>query len=621
MKLLVTGGSGFLGRRVVTRALDRGHRITVLVRGDRAEQIVRQLGAESVRGDLDDPAAVDRAFHAVAGDALVSIASLGTGHATTIIGAAERAGSQRAVFVSTTGIFTTLDPPSKQVRTAAEETIQRSDLDWTIIRPTMIYGGPDDRNMARLLALLARCPVLPVPGGGHHLQQPVHVDDLAEVVLNVLTTDVAVRRCYNIAGPTALTFREIVTAAGDAVGRRVVCLPVPVGPVRALVGAYERRADRPRLKSEQIARLVEDKHFPIEDARTDLGFAPRSFTDGIRAEARLLRAAERPRARSSSLAAFPATSTPARTPARGKVLVSDLLCINVVAGPYAALRFAAAVATNIRAVVSTGTLTAADEAMAGREWTFRPLDGVKITLPGTAFGGAREMYCRGVYFALPGYAPAAGEVVVDLGANQGLFSVLAARAGADVIAVEAQRGFAALLARHARANDVSHRIQLVHALVGSGSGVLSDPAARRTATHWDGEVEDLRLTDVLERGGVDHVDLLKMDIEGSEFALFGDPGWLAAVDRIVMEVHPPFGSPAALKAILDRHGFDATLLDNASRVCTDLGEARSGYLYAHRRSRIPSSRGPAGGTSSGSAGVTGTRPSDPQAVSDAGVTA
>lgn len=291
MKLLVTGGSGFLGSRTVRHAVAVGHQVIGLARGSAAADRLAALGAEVVRGDLDDSVVVCDAFASAKADALLNIASLGFGHADTIVAATVQAQITRAVFVSTTGIFTTLDPPSKQIRLAAEETIRASGLDWTIIRPTMIYGGPDDRNMARLLTLLRRWPILPVPlpGGGQHLHQPVHVNDLAKLVVRAVEADVAIGHTYTAAGPSPLTLRQLVAQAGTAVSRRPRCVPVPVEPVSALVGAYERRSARPRLKSEQIARLTEDKVFPIDDAARDLGFTPRPFATGIQQVAALCR--------------------------------------------------------------------------------------------------------------------------------------------------------------------------------------------------------------------------------------------------------------------------------------------------------------------------------------------
>ena len=284
MRLLVTGGSGFTGRHLVRAAVDAGHEVCAIVRSAESARTVDALGAAAVPGDLDDPASLDAAF-ATPADALINIASLGFGHAPVIVASAEDAGLRRAVFVSTTAVTTALPAPSKRVRLAAEQTVRQSALDWTILRPTMIYGAPGDRNLSRLLQVLQRTPVLPLPGGGHRLQQPVHVEDLAAALLAAVGTERAIGRTYAIAGPEALPFRDLVRHAGNAVGRVPRLVSVPLRPTIALLRLYERLAPRPRIKAEQLERLAEDKAFSIEEAARDLGYAPRSFPEGIAAEA------------------------------------------------------------------------------------------------------------------------------------------------------------------------------------------------------------------------------------------------------------------------------------------------------------------------------------------------
>jgi uncharacterized protein YbjT (DUF2867 family) len=288
MRILVTGGSGFLGSSVLPDLVDRDHQVVALCRSTTAAIAVAGLGAEVLQGDLDDSAGLDVAFSQSGAHALVNLASLGFGHAATIVAAAEEAGIQRALFVSTTAIFTSLPVASRAVRVAAEETIQASGLRWTIVRPTMIYGRPGDRNLARLLAFVRRSPVVPLPGGGHRLMQPVHVDDLARFIATALETDAAVGRAYDAAGPEPLTLRQIVEATGQAVGRRPRLVSLPLGPAIAAVRAYERLSAKPRLKVEQLQRLNEDKTFDI-GAAVSLGYAPRSFAAGIEAEVALVR--------------------------------------------------------------------------------------------------------------------------------------------------------------------------------------------------------------------------------------------------------------------------------------------------------------------------------------------
>ena len=128
----------------------------------------------------------------------------------------------------------------------------------------------------------------PVPGGGRQLQQPVHVEDLAGAVLTAAERPEAARRRYDVAGPEPLTFAEVLRASAVAVGGRVHLMPVPLAPVIALTRGYERVSRRPRIRVEQWQRLAEDKAFPIDAAARDLNYAPRPFTEGIRAEAAAL---------------------------------------------------------------------------------------------------------------------------------------------------------------------------------------------------------------------------------------------------------------------------------------------------------------------------------------------
>jgi len=288
MRLLVVGGSGFLGGYVLRAAALGGHQAVALARSPAAARRVAACGARPLPGDLDDARRLDEAFAAARCEALVCLASLGFGHGPAIVAAAEEAGLRRAVFVSTTAVTTTLHPPTRQIRLAAEQQIRGCGLDWTILRPTMIYGDAGDRNLSRLLLRLSRAAVLPVPAAGGCLHQPVHVADVAGAVLAALQRPAATGARYDVAGPEPLPFAELLGTCARAVGSRTRFIPVPLAPLVPLARGYELMSRRPRIRAEQLRRLAEDKAFAIDDAVRDLGYAPRPFADGIGDEARLL---------------------------------------------------------------------------------------------------------------------------------------------------------------------------------------------------------------------------------------------------------------------------------------------------------------------------------------------
>ena len=284
MRVFVIGASGFTGRHFLASA-PANWQIGALVRSPEAAAVVQSVGAQPLEGDLDDQRTILTALQKWSPDVTICIASLGFGHAPAIVDSLLGAGANRAVFTSTTSIFTRLNPSSKGIRLAAEDTIIGSGLDYTILRPTMIYGAPGDRNMERLLSKLITIPLIPAPHRGRALQQPVHVNDLAEALIASVAEPQAVGHAFNVAGPDPLSFADIVRQAGGALNRPSRVLPVPTKLLRSIVAVQEKLLPRPRITTEQIDRLVEDKVFDITPARTVLGSDPRSFADGIAMEA------------------------------------------------------------------------------------------------------------------------------------------------------------------------------------------------------------------------------------------------------------------------------------------------------------------------------------------------
>jgi FkbM family methyltransferase len=262
-------------------------------------------------------------------------------------------------------------------------------------------------------------------------------------------------------------------------------------------------------------------------------------------------------------------------------LVNEVSAVAQTCGPQTGALYLGAVARRLPEVLRTRSLAIADSEMRGRSAHYR-LFGVDIDLPGRVFSGAREMYCRRVYFANPRVALREGDTVVDLGANVGLFTLLAAVKCQRVIAVEAQSGFKAEIEANLRAHGVAQKAEVEVALVGAASGVLADPDAFLRASHFQGELPPhLTMPELMQRHGLSRIDFLKSDIEGSEFDLFRDAtAWLPRVDRIAMEVHAHAGSPVALCEQLRAAGFQIEYRSPQLKPMPP--RETDGYIYAYR---------------------------------------
>ena len=278
MRIFLTGGTGFTGSYVARRLIERGHAVRALVR-QTSNCSSLPAGVETVSGTLEDVGRLSSFMRS--SDALVNVASIGFGHVPGIVRAAHEAGVGRCVFFSTTALFTKLNAKSKCVRLEAERTIRESGLDWTILRPTMIYGSTRDRNICRLVRYLARFPIIPVFGNGRSLQQPVYVDDLANAVVKVLDSHATVRSAYNLPGPAALSFNEVIDTIVSKLGRRVRKIHLPAAPFIVTLRTMESRGIVLPIKSEQLERLNEDKSFEYCDAKRDFSYDPIPFHAGV----------------------------------------------------------------------------------------------------------------------------------------------------------------------------------------------------------------------------------------------------------------------------------------------------------------------------------------------------
>ncbi len=282
MKIFVTGATGFTGSRVVPLLLQSGYEVRCLYRPSSDRSLLPQPQIEWVIGDLSNTQALTSAMQGT--DALVNIASLGFGHADSIITATKNANIKRAIFISTTAIFTQLNAKSKKVRVAAELTIESSGLDYTILRPTMIYGSSRDRNMWRLIRLMKQSPIIPIVGSGNHLQQPIFVDDVAQAIVSCLSNQNTIRKSYNIAGKHPLTYNAVIDTIAEKINKRVWKIHIPTKPVLTMLNVFEKMHLPFPIKAEQVLRLNENKNFSYAEAEKDFGFVSKSFEEGIQNE-------------------------------------------------------------------------------------------------------------------------------------------------------------------------------------------------------------------------------------------------------------------------------------------------------------------------------------------------
>lgn len=285
MKILLTGGTGLPGGELPGLLTAKGYEVRCLVRPQSPN--LARLAPERVEisyGDAGDETSLYKALRGV--DAFLHIAGLE--YTPQVLSAGRRAEVGRLVIVGSTSVHSVYEHRSGW-RRKMEDAVRESGLDWTIVRPTMIYGSERDKNMHKLLGFLDRLPFYPIFGNGQNLWQPVHYEDLALAMLKVLENPGAVHQSYDLPGARPITYLDLVHTAAAALGKKPWLIRLPIESVRrALRMAEYARIPLP-IQSEQVMRLREDKAYPYEKSRQELGYTPRGFAEGIAQEAARLR--------------------------------------------------------------------------------------------------------------------------------------------------------------------------------------------------------------------------------------------------------------------------------------------------------------------------------------------
>ncbi len=244
--ILVTGGTGFVGQEVVGELLALGYKVRLLVRHpQRAARFAHHPRVELVRGDALQPetlpaamAGVRAVIHLIGIIAETSRVTFEQAHVDAtrhLLAAARQSGVTRWIQMSAAG--TRAKAPSRYHLTKweAEELVRQSGLDWTIFRPSLIYGHDERDRLLNLLRLALSAPFdliqlysFPLLNGGRAHVQPVNVREVAHCFAHAVAKEAGIGRTYDLVGPVSLTWREMVGKILAALGKKALYEEIPL---------------------------------------------------------------------------------------------------------------------------------------------------------------------------------------------------------------------------------------------------------------------------------------------------------------------------------------------------------------------------------------------------------
>jgi uncharacterized protein YbjT (DUF2867 family) len=292
--IVVLGGTGFLGTRLVARLIKDGHRVTALSRDrEQHKHLLVLPGLTLENCDVYEEAQLSERFRGK--DVVINLigilnergfSGLGFRRAHTeltrgVLLAARSAGVGRLLQVS--ALNAAVDAPSYYLRTKgdADQLIRESSasLDWTIFQPSVMFG-PGDSFLNRFAGLLASIPFAFPLAKPNARFQPVFVDDVIEAILRCLNGGAGSRQVYELGGPQIYSLREIVGLVAKLTGHRrwIVGLPDFAGRTQALIMDFV--PGRP-FSSDNYRSLTIDS-VCAEDGFARLGIKPQSMVASAR---------------------------------------------------------------------------------------------------------------------------------------------------------------------------------------------------------------------------------------------------------------------------------------------------------------------------------------------------
>jgi NADH dehydrogenase len=293
MRVLVTGGTGFVGPQVVRAVAASGHDVRALVRSpdSKAATALAASGCELVPGDVTDPESVRAAVEGC--DAVVHLVAIIKGSRADFerimkqgtrntVAAGKEAGVGRFVLMSALGTSerTKTLTPYYEAKWDEEQAVKESGLEHVILRPSFVFG-PDGGTLEIFMRQVRWLPVVPVVGT--RKLQPIWVEDVAAFAAAALTAPGAANRTLDLVGPDVVTWAEVFDGIKRALGKRRLTFRLPIGLARAGAAVIERLPTQIPISRDALTMLeFEDNVGDPAPAAEALGVTPIGLAEQLR---------------------------------------------------------------------------------------------------------------------------------------------------------------------------------------------------------------------------------------------------------------------------------------------------------------------------------------------------
>lgn len=291
--VLITGSSGFIGRHLVENLAGEGYRLICFDRRPFPTHQNPNKNTTYILGDLDDKESLERTVREA--NVCIHLASVINSKDETafervniqgmsnIIEMSSKYNMTKFVYISSSDVVVNPDSLYGQSKARAEELLRSSSLDYTILRPTVVYGRYDDKNISSIIKTINNSPVVPILGDGEYTRQPLYIEDLIYTIKKCIQIELSNRKTYHVGGRSILTMNDIIQTILRVLNKKRLKVHLPLNMTKNLCLLFAPWSPQLRRHVQQFMSIEKDKFLNIKSTEEELDFKPTEFESGLRA--------------------------------------------------------------------------------------------------------------------------------------------------------------------------------------------------------------------------------------------------------------------------------------------------------------------------------------------------
>ncbi len=289
--ILVTGAGGFIGQATVQELLKKNYKVRGLIRNPPSSLQKKTSQSEWILGDMREASILEKATEGA--KAVIHLAARKSDEKDSytvnvegtrkLVEACKKNKVERIVNISTQATLFRPRGVYGETKAEADEILNRSGFKVTTLFLSLVYG-PDKKGVfAKIKKQLALLPIIPIIGNGQAVFQPIHVEDVAKIIVACLEKEISTGRTYEVGGPNAVTFEELIETIGTFTHRKKPKIHIPWRLGLLATRALARMLGSSPITVSNVLGLApwNTKSFDIQPVQRDLGITPMDLKKGF----------------------------------------------------------------------------------------------------------------------------------------------------------------------------------------------------------------------------------------------------------------------------------------------------------------------------------------------------